>query len=539
MGNPSPKTPYKNWPNDAAFSTSTTSPTPTELKIIGTFPPSTAGTFFRTGPGQHKVDTPKGPYIRSHWFDGFSQIHRFQIIPIIDDGNENGNAGSCRVVYTSRSQVDELLEEARRGGNLDNYITFGQKRDPCISLFGKVMAVFRSGVPATGRKSASNVGVTVRPSMPGMPGGTVTTLTDANQIQYMDLDTLEPVGVTEQSGLHPDLKGPISCAHAAYDPVTGDLYNYNLDMGRSATYRIFRTSATTSKTEIIATISGAGVKPAYLHSFFLSEDFVILCIWPMYFTGYGASILWERNIIDALKFNPNAESKWYVIDRKGSRGIVATFTSPAFFSFHTVNAFQEENGDGTVDVVCDIIQFPDDYVVRNLYYENVLSTGSGQAVHEGARPDLVRYKLSSIPRKGTKKGVAAAEVVKKTEGAGELPTINPTYATKKHRYAYGIVDRGYSSFMDGLAKTDLETGEIKYWGREPKPHTPSEAVFVPDGTDESEDAGYLLSVVFDGEKGTSYLVCLRATDMTEVGRAECDHPISIGLHGVHLKDTNL
>lgn len=323
----------------------------------------------------------------------------------------------------------------------------------------------------------------------------------------------------------------MSCAHAAYDPVTGDLYNFNLEFGRSAKYRIFRTSAKTGKTEIIATI-GSGVKPAYIHSFFLSGDFVILCIWPLYFTGYGASVLWERNVIDALKFNPQAETKWLVIDREGDRGHVATFTSPAFFSFHTVNAFQEDR-DGAVDIICDIIQFPNDSILRSLYFENILSTGEGKPPHDGNIPSLVRYKLSGVPTEGIKKYVEAAEVITKIDAAGELPTINPMYATKRQRYAYGIVDRGNSSFVDGLAKTDLETGEITYWGKEPQPHTPGEAIFIPDGTDEAEDAGFLLSVVLDGESGRSYLVCLSARDMTEIARAEAQHAIALGLHGHH------
>ncbi|KAJ0417651.1 carotenoid oxygenase [Aspergillus carlsbadensis] len=529
------KPPYRNWPNDAAFEAPTTSPTPTPLRIIGTFPACVSGTLYRTGPAHYKVTTPSGTYERHHWFDGFTQIHRFEITHDSDTSSDSTNP--TKVLYTSRSQCDELLEEARRGKNIDTYITFGQKRDPCMSYFEKVKCLFKPADPGHDHPRMQAVGVTVRPGMPGHPKGRVTALTDNDLAQALDLDTLEPVGVTRQSGLHPDLKGPLSCAHAAYDPETGDLFNFNLDLGRTGTYRIFTTSARTGKTSILATITGGNVKPAYIHSFFLSGDFVILCVWPLYFQGHGAAILWERNVIDALKFHREAKCQWYVVDRRRERGVVAVFESPSFFAFHTVNAFEEEREDGKgLDVFCDLAQFKDDYVMRNLYYENVLSTGSGVAPHEFANPVIVRYKLANVPKTGTKKDITPVEVIKTIEQAVELPTINPHYATKKQRYVYGIVDRGYSSFVDGLGKTDMETGEVTYWGMEPKPHTPSEAVFVPDGTDESEDAGYLLSVVLDGEKGTSYLVCLDARTMKEVARAELDRAISPGLHGVHLKD---
>lgn len=309
------------------------------------------------------------------------------------------------------------------------------------------------------------------------------------------------------------------------------MYSYNLDLGSSGTYKVFRTSAETSQTEILATISGPA---AYVHSFFLSANYVILCVWPTYFTGMGASMLWERNVLDAMRFQPQAKTKWYVVDRTAGRGHVATFTSAAFFSFHTVNAFEESSDDGTVDIFCDLAEYPNDDMLRKLYYENIVSTGSEAADSSSFGASLVRYKLSGIPKQGKdKRSAPSAQVATTVADAGDLPTMNPGYAMKKQRFVYGVVNRGYSSFVDGLAKTDLETKEVRYWGKEPAPHTPGEAIFVPDGTDEAEDAGYLLSVVLDGEKGASYLVCLNARDMTEVARADYAGAIGTGFHGAH------
>lgn len=78
---------------------------------------------------------------------------------------------------------------------------------------------------------------------------------------------------------------------------------------------------------------------------------------------------------------------------------------------------------------------------------------------------------------------------------------------------------------------DAETQDVKVWGVEK--HTPGEAIFIPDGTDESEDAGYLLSVILNGETGTSYLLCLNAKDMTEIGRADCGLAVGFGFHGTY------
>lgn len=456
--------------------------------------------------------------------------------------------------------MDGLIEKVRKTGKLDG-ITFGQKRDPCESVFKKMKTTFAPILFPSQRDETipdrSNIGVTIVPNVPGVgntekskaingdKGPQVNNLvcfTDATGIKRIDPETLEPIGVTNQRSLHPELTGPISCAHAHFDPVNGDVYNVNLALGVSATYRLFRTVRATGQTEILATIS-KDLKAAYLHSFFLTEDYVILAIWPSYFAGSGVKILWEQNIVAAIQpWDPTNKTKWLVIDRKHGRGLVAKFSSPAAFSFHTVNAWQEGH-DGKTDIYCDVVDYQNLDIIHRFYYENILSTGEGvikyaAGANSMVAPKLTRYRLPGIPSGSMKPSLrrvpGEAEVLFhiRSPAVGELPTINPDYATKKTRYMYSIVDRGKSSWMDGIVKTDLETKETTYWDY--PHHTPGESIFVPDPTGNTEDAGFLLSVVLDGDKGTSYLLCLDARTMKEVGRAECDVAVGIGFHGRHL-----
>ncbi|RFU29828.1 hypothetical protein B7463_g6495, partial [Scytalidium lignicola] len=542
------KKPFNDWPNDAAFNASIEHTRPVELVVKGQLPLSVAGTLYRAGPGHYKLqDTAVGAFKLSHWFDGFTHVHRFQLVPSAN--------GSCAVFYTSKRQVDPLLDHVRETGKLD-MISFGQKRDPCASFFEKLKCVFE---PHRLNPDFVNVGVTISANPAGLQAArgnnaketngqsrkVLVLKTDADLMKKIDIETLEPIGVTEQRKLHPDLKGPLSCAHAQYDPENGDLYNYNLDFGRTCTYRIFRSSLETGKTEVLATISDSTLPPAYIHSFFLTEDFAILAIWGSHFAGYGAKILWERNVMDAIKpFDSNQSVKWLVVDRRHGRGLVSTFESLAMFSFHTVNAWQEkqlENGD-SMDIYCDIIQYPNTDMLHRLYYDNLVSTGPGVSKYAGGAdkgkttPSLVRYRLGNVPRGnsgGLKKPASTqkAEVIFQVAGplVGELPSINPSYSTKKSRFVYSLVDRGYSSFVDGISKYDTETKVVTYW-MHPR-HTPGEAIFIPDYQREGEDAGYLLSVILDGDKGTSYLLCLDAKTMTEIGRAECDVAVGMGFHG--------
>ncbi len=131
---------------------------PVELAVRGTIPARVAGTLYRTGPGTGKVAG--SSFELSHWFDGFSHLHRFQLVAQPD-------GKTCRVWYNSRRQNDALIDEARRTGRLEG-ISFGQKRDPCESLFQKMKTVF-CGPRQPDDPGLANVGVTVRANSPAFP----------------------------------------------------------------------------------------------------------------------------------------------------------------------------------------------------------------------------------------------------------------------------------------------------------------------------------------------------------------------------------
>lgn len=98
---------------------------------------------------------------------------------------------------------------------------------------------------------------------------------------------------------------------------------------------------------------------------------------------------------------------------------------------------------------------------------------------------------------------------------------------------YSALDRRLSSSVDAIGETDTATGGCKVWSV--AGNNPGEPVFVadPDGVEE-EEAGVLLAVVLDGERGTSFLLALDARGMVEVGRAEVGEAVPFGFHGMHL-----
>ncbi|SPO07108.1 related to beta-carotene 15,15`-dioxygenase [Cephalotrichum gorgonifer] len=579
----------KDWPNEAGFTNLDEHRGPIELKVVGEIPAWAYGSLYRTGPGVSEIETEaaKGGMFRfSHWFDGLAHTHRFEIVAsgAEADGENVGTNGDgegigakaadgVRVFYSSRRQSDRMMEHIKANGTLRS-TSFGQKADPCVGILGKFMSVFRRR-----DQDLINVAVTVQPELnlvtakkkgsgaatntntngektsaantasDGKPPaaelghrGQAKTLylaTDAAVFSRIDPSTLEPLGYVHQTELHPDLKGPTSAAHGKRDPVNGDFFNFNLELGRTPTYRVFQVVAATGEVKILATIRGRGVHPGYIHSFFLTERYVILCVNSVHFPLGGAKIPLMGNLLEGMRFEPKQPCKWYVVDRRGGKGVVGEFSSPPGFFFHSTNAF--EDGE-TGDVVCEMVEYANADLIYSLYYDVVMNRdGKGEAYWKEKDPKgrLCRYRLPM--GLGDKEGkVRSDEVIGPSMAipapyAGELPTYNTAYMLREHRYTYAVSSRGLSTMFDSIVKTDTATQEALMWCG-PKGHTPGEAIFVPrpageDGGERAEDDGVLLSVVLDGESRVSYLLCLDARTMEEVGRAECGFAVGFGFHG--------
>lgn len=529
-------------------------------------------------------------------------------------------------------------------------VSFGQRADPCVGLFGKVMSTWVVAHTRRETKKAENIGVTVQLDVPGLKcpakGGDVlprpNTLwlgTDCHLLRQVDESTLEPIGIARQDELHPQLDGELSCAHVQRCPTTGDYININIKAGLPATYKVFRVSAATGETEILATISRKDLPTAYIHSFFLSRHFVVLRVPSSHISRHGLSILWKRNILDALEpFDQSKKNKWFIIDRRWGGGVVAEFETEAAFFFHTVNSFDipyphENDGRGEWRIFCDTIEYPNMSILDGLYYDVVLNkNGRAQTVwgtEEQARrmlPRLKRWKftvpmnhqdppvgprsqLSTLhdffktisggcrrggerlgqkvrhkvrvvagvlgglpiralsilrPRpishkaqmeevlqdRGNDERIQRSSPSTRTEGGerinpkptstieipsphvGELPTINPACHTKPYRYVYSLAMSGKSTLVDTIVKTNLVSRAVLQWNN-PQGHTPGEAIFVRRPGGVKEDDGVLLSVVLDGFSKKSYLLCLDARTMLEMGRAEMEFAVGFGFHGVH------
>lgn len=559
---------------------------PIELSIKGTIPAWAAGSLFRHGPGSRRIENVKtsakgqqndnkgssGTVLIQHWFDGLAHLHRFDIVPATGDSS---TSQPVRVLYSSRRQGDEFVKYVQDKGSFGDTVSFGQRSDPCVGMFSKVMSCFRALDQGSKARLYDNLNVAVLPAPKLNKGASnnsnnkdsnsnsskVWLTSDIASLRTLDTTTLSPQGpLTLQSDLHPSLKGALSSAHAQICPRTGDLFNYNLQPGPVASYRIFRVSAATGETDVLATVARPDLPPAYIHSFFLSERFVVLrvAVAGARFAAMGLSVPWRGNLVDGLApWDGSKACRWFVVDRVHGRGVVAEFETPAVFFFHSVNCWDEDVAaqegvarDGAAsfaDIFCEVIDHPSADIVHKHYYD-VLMNKHGAAKKwytdeakkkNSSDSNLVRWKFR-VPLPTSKNSSMKASPKQKPEKVfaipsphtGELPTINPHFQTRPHRYVYSLPQTGRSTFVDTIVKTDTATREVLQWDN-PVGHTPGEAIFVPRPGGEAEDDGVLLSVVLDGGAEKSYLLCLDARTMEELGRAEMEFVVGFGLHGMH------
>jgi torulene dioxygenase len=245
---------------------------PVNLKVYGEIPPWLSGVLYRTGSGTTRVPRTTDPskvVDIHHWFDGLAIHHRFEIF-----------LGEQRVSYRSRKGAEDTERYIADTGIPG--ISFGQKHDRCQSLFSKFFSIW---LAATKARSVRNANVTLTPDMPGwnmvkpdLSSPTATSSmkprylvakTDADILQLLDPETLDPLVEANYRQFDPRLTGQLTAAHSAQDADSGDFYNFVCEFrGRFPTYKIFCIRAHDGAVDI--------------HSFAMTGRFVILCVWQAY-----------------------------------------------------------------------------------------------------------------------------------------------------------------------------------------------------------------------------------------------------------------
>lgn len=458
------------------------------LAVNGAVPAWLTGSLLRNGPARFTF----GGERFNHWFDGLAMLHRF--------GFEGG-----RVSYRNRFLASENYLRAR-ATDTRQYDQFAT--NPRRNLWQKIIDTLYFPLQF-GNNQLVNVGL-LGDSWLAL-GETIT------QVAF-DPDTLATRGPFEWRNR---LLSMITSAHPVRDDKRRAVFNCDsLVLPFVSRYKLWRSDDGSRSRRVIASLPV--VRPAYMHSFGASENYLILAEMPFRVNPWAMLLGAFTGVPFIENFQWSGDDVKFTVIAKDSGEVTGRFHAPAFFAFHHVNAV--EDGEGAISL--DIVTYPDTEVIARTYFKALFGADGGAlpASH------LVRYQ---VPIRGAG---ALMPPQKLAAPAFEMPALHPRLLGRPYRFVYGYGFDTPGDFNDRLFKVDLSApvgDTIRHW-RAPGCY-PSEPIFVPRPGGTEEGDGVILSVVFDAGAGHSFLLVIDASSFTEVARAAVPHAIPYGLHGTFVQ----
>jgi carotenoid cleavage dioxygenase-like enzyme len=439
-----------------------------EVEVDGALPEWLAGALIRTGPAKWEV----GARTMNHWFDGLAMLHRFEI--------EGG-----RVSYASRFLETRAYRAARDTGE----ISFSEfATDPCRSLFRRLTTLFRPRLTDNGNVNLTRL------------GERFVAMTETPIPVQFDGETLAAAGVAYE------VPGELTTAHPHLDRAGGGMLNYAAKLGPRSRYRFFRVTPGASEPQVIA--SAPVREPAYMHSFGLTEHWLVLAEFP-FVVNPLALALSGRPYIENYRWKPERGTRFTLLDRV-TGAASGPYETDAFFCFHHINAYEDDG-----EVVVDMCTFEDAGLVEDFYLARLRA---GKPV---PAPEVRRCRLAV--------GSGSVACERLLERGFDLPRINYGRCNERpYRCAWGT-GVGDSGWFDSIVKADVAERTTDSWSS--AGCYPGEPVFVAEPGAGAEDAGVLLSIVLDGAAEASFLLVLDAATLSELARATVPRHIPFGFHG--------
>ncbi len=460
---------------ELGFSSLDSEVTDRSLAVEGSLPDWLDGALVRNGPATFEV----GGERVVHWFDGLAMLHRFAFAGADD-----------AVRYTNRSLRSETYREAMETGEISGQFATGG---------GYLQRVRRLlfGEPT------DNCNVHV-----ARVAGSLVAMTEVPRYVACDPETLETRG---EFAFADALTGHVNCAHVVPDPHREETVGLLTTFGRPSEYTLYRLPDGSRSRERIGSVPAEN--PAYLHSFALTERFVVLTEHP--FVTHPTSFLrpGRESFVDHYDWKPGRGTRFHVVERDtGER--ITTGRTGAWFVFHHVNAFETDEA-----FVVDLVAYPNADVVDGLYL-----TAAADWFESGGDGHLRRFRID--------RGDGSVTSERLSEGL-ELPRIATDDRTREYRYVYaqGAAER------DGnhVARVDVESGESRRW--EQSGVFVEEPVFVraPDAERPSDEGVVLVTALNTNEQRTDLLV-LDGETLEERARAPLPHAVPFGFHGRYFED---
>jgi carotenoid cleavage dioxygenase-like enzyme len=307
--------------------------------------------------------------------------------------------------------------------------------------------------------------------------------------------------------------GQVTTAHPHYDYATDEMVNYTAHFGPRTSYRVYAAGEVGAERRLIGSLPVK--KPGYMHSFGMSERYVVLAENPLLVNPMSMPLS-KKAFIDNYEWQPERGTRFIVIDRHTGE-LQGIHEAEAFFCFHHVNSFERDG-----ELVVDLIAHDDPGIIGLLEIDKL--RGSTKLPVTSLRRYRIALDGSGVTRENLAEGIDA-----------ELPRINyRRNNTRDYKWMYAASISPAADWFDELVKVDVTTGDVKRWA-EPGCY-PGEPVFIDRPDAGAEDDGVILSVVLDATSERSFLLVLDAATFEEVARADAPHHIPFGFHGQYFRD---
>ncbi len=322
-------------------------------------------------------------------------------------------------------------------------------------------------------------------------GGRVLALPEVGLPYEMDRQ-LETKGLFDYEG---KLAGSMT-AHPKVDGRTGEMLFFGYEMF-APFLRYHQASASGELQKSIDIDLPAAVM---MHDFGVTETRVVFMDLPVVFD----LALVEKGFFPFQWLDAH-QARLGILNRASDSDTVQWIDIEPCYVFHPLNSY--DDGD---KIVMDVVR-----------YKKMMTAPGDDDYEQGS--SLVRWIID--PTAGTVTTTVLSDIDL------EFPRVNPKVECYPHQYGYALKTGGVHGFSD-LLKFDLEAGTTQTH-RVGDNSAGGEPVFVTASNGEAEDAGYLLSVIYNGDTQLSELHIIDAQDFEAkpVAIVKLNARVPFGFHG--------
>ncbi len=317
---------------------------------------------------------------------------------------------------------------------------------------------------------------------------------------------LSTIGASDLGGR---LASPFT-AHPKIDPSTQEMLAFGYDM---FTEPFLRYHVLDPNGSLVRTSAIDIPRPVLMHTFSVTATRVVWLDLPLVF---------ELDLVGRqpmpFTWRPEHGARVGIMSRVGESAPIMWIDIEPCYVFHDLNAFDDADG----NVVLDVVVYPD------MFLTDLYGTGASSP------PTLERWTIDT----------AASHIRRETldDAAQDFPRINDGYRGRRHRYGYTTDAQINASTvgLGGLRKHDVVKGTVEHHDVG-HGNGASEPVFIPTRDDSGEDAGWVVSVVFDAQRQASDVVLLDATafESPPVATIHLPYRVPFGFHGSWLPGIGL